>query len=308
MNNNNDQYKACYQLDSFKFESEKYPTLSKKNRDFVEAILSIDSNYRQYTNNTINHHIYKNIKDPLSEIFKRLNDENEDFKTNLLKIIVLIDTSNSTHLSTSFYTGDDNSEFVTINNKEYNVLNGLKEMRDRITKKINNANELIEAIKIPFNPYDKNHIFNIMNEPTIKREKNKKYSEVNEAYIQKNKKFNTSFVSKFLSYCYSYLIGNNNIYSKYDNVLVKYLPIYYAHYKNSENKIDKNDKNKYILSNLNKEQLRKQGIENLKIGFAKLYKKYNDDIQEIINKLKEQNINLTRDEVDHIIWYTLKGN
>lgn len=84
-------------------------------------------------------------------------------------------------------------------------------------------------------------------------------------------------------------------------MLVKYLPIYYAHYKNSENKIDKNDKNKYILSNLNKEQLRKQGIENLKIGFAKLYKKYNDDIQEIIDKLKEQNINLTRDEVDHII-------
>ena len=308
MNNNKDQYKACYQLDSFKFESEKYPTLSKKNRDFVEAILSIDSNYRQYTNNTINHHIYKNIKDPLSEIFKRLNDENEDFKTNLLKIIVLIDTSNSTHLSASFYTGDDNSEFVTINNKEYNVLNGLKEMRDRITKSIHNASELIETIKRPFDPYDKNHIFNIMNEPTIKREKNKKYSEVNEAYIQKNKKFNTSFVSKFLSYCYSYLIGNNNIYSKYDNVLVKYLPIYYAHYKNSENKIDKNDKNKYILSNLNKEQLRKQGIENLKIGFAKLYKKYNDDIQEIIDKLKEQNINLTRDEVDHIIWYTLKGN
>ena len=231
MNNNKDQYKACYQLDSFKFESEKYPTLSKKNRDFVEAILSIDSNYRQYTNNTINHHIYKNIKDPLSEIFKRLNDENENFKTNLLKIIVLIDTSNSTHLSASFYTGDDNSEFVTINNKEYNVLNGLKEMRDRITKSIHNASELIETIKRPFDPYDKNHIFNIMNEPTIKREKNKKYNEVNETYIQKNKKFNTSFVSKFLSYCYSYLIGSDNMYSKYDNVVAKYLPIYYAYYK-----------------------------------------------------------------------------
>ena len=194
MNNNKDQNNACYQLDYFEFDGKNYPSLTKKNRDFIEAILSIDSNYRQYTNNTINHHIYKNIEDPLSKIFKRLNDENEDFKTNLLKIIVLIDTSNSTHLSASFYTGDDNSEFLTINNKEYNVLNGLKEMRDRIAKSIHNVNELIGAIKTPFDPYDKNHIFNIMNEPTIKREKNKKYNEVNETYIQKNKKFNTSLV------------------------------------------------------------------------------------------------------------------
>lgn len=298
MNNNKDQYKACYQLDSFKFESEKYPTLSKKNRDFVEAILSIDSNYRQYTNNTINHHIYKNIKDPLSEIFKRLNDENEDFKTNLLKIIVLIDTSNSTHLSASFYTGDDNSEFVTINNKEYNVLNGLKEMRDRITKSIHNASELIETIKRPFDFYDKNHIFNIMNEPTIKREKNKKYNEVNETYIQKNKKFNTSFVSKFLSYCYSYLIGSDNMYSKYDNVVAKYLPIYYAYYKKNKIKIDEN---RYIILESKRAQLKKQGIERLKIEYAKLYEKYNNDIQEIIDELKKANINLTRDEVDHII-------
>lgn len=307
MNNNNDQNNACYQLDYFEFDGKNYPSLTKKNRDFIEAILSIDSNYRQYTNNTINHHIYKNIKDPLNEIFKRLNDENEDFKTNLLKIIVLIDTSNSTHLSASFYTGDDNSEFVTINNKEYNVLNGLKEMRDRITKSIHNVNELIGAIKTPFDPYDKNHIFNIMNEPTIKREKNKKYNEVNETYIQKNKKFNTSFVSKFLSYCYSYLIGSDNMYSKYDNVLAKYLPIYYAnyYYKNSEIKIDEN---RYIISESKRAQLKKQGIERLKIEYAKLYEKYNNDIQDIIDKLKKANINLTRDEVDHIIWYTLKGN
>ena len=67
-------------------------------------------------------------------------------------------------------------------------------MRDRITKSIHNASELIETIKRPFDPYDKNHIFNIMNEPTIKREKNKKYNDVNETYIQKNKKFNTSLV------------------------------------------------------------------------------------------------------------------
>ena len=307
MNNNKDQNNACYQLDYFEFDGKNYPSLTKKNRDFIEAILSIDSNYRQYTNNTINHHIYKNIEDPLSKIFKRLNDENEDFKTNLLKIIVLIDTSNSTHLSASFYTGDDNSEFLTINNKEYNVLNGLKEMRDRIAKSIHNVNELIGAIKTPFDPYDKNHIFNIMNEPTIKREKNKKYNEVNETYIQKNKKFNTSFVSKFLSYCYSYLIGSDNMYSKYDNVLAKYLPIYYAnyYYKNSEIKIDEN---RYIISESKRAQLKKQGIERLKIEYAKLYEKYNNDIQDIIDELKKANINLTRDEVDHIIWYTLKGN
>ncbi len=186
-------------------------------------------------------------------------------------------------------------------------------MRDRIAKSIHNVSELIESIKTPFNPNDKNHIFNIMNEPTIKREKNKKYSEVNETYIQKNKRFNTSFVSKFLSYCYSYLIGNDNMYSKYDNVLAKYLPIYYAnyYYKNSEIKIDEN---RYIISESKRAQLKKQGIERLKIEYAKLYEKYNNDIQDIIHKLKEQkeqkekNINLTRDEVDHIIWYTLKGN
>lgn len=155
MNNNKDQNNACYQLDYFEFDGKNYPSLTKKNRDFIEAILSIDSNYRQYKNNTIHNHIYEITADSLSEIFKRLNAENEDFETTLLKIIVLIDSSNSTHLSTSFYTGDDNSKFVNINNKNYNVLNGLKEMRDRITKKINNANELIEAIKIPFNPYEK---------------------------------------------------------------------------------------------------------------------------------------------------------
>ena len=65
MNNNKDQNNACYQLDYFEFDGKNYPSLTKKNRDFIEAILSIDSNYRQYTNNTINHHIYKNIKDPL---------------------------------------------------------------------------------------------------------------------------------------------------------------------------------------------------------------------------------------------------
>lgn len=306
MEKNNNKISSTYQLDSFEFDGKNYPALSEKNRDFVQAMLSIDSNYRQYANNTIHNHIYEIAKDSLSEIFKRLKSNDKDFETNLLKIIVLIDASDSTHLSASFYTGNDDSESVIINKKKYNVLNGLKEMRDRITKSIHNVSDLIEAIKKHFDPYDKNHIFNIMNEPTIKREKNKKYSEVNETYIKKNKRFNTSFVSKFLSYCYSYLIGSDNMYSKYDNVLAKYLPIYYAYYKNNENKIDKN---RYIISDSKRAQLKKQGVENLKIEFAKLYKKYNDDIFEIVNILKNKHkINLSKDEVDSIIWYTLKGN
>lgn len=48
MNNNKDQNNACYQLDYFEFDGKNYPSLTKKNRDFIEAILSIDSNYRQY--------------------------------------------------------------------------------------------------------------------------------------------------------------------------------------------------------------------------------------------------------------------
>ena len=95
------------------------------------------------------------------------------------------------------------------------------------------------------------------------------------------------------------------MYSKYDNVVAKYLPIYYAYHKKNKIKIDEN---RYIILESKRAQLKKQGIERLKIEYAKLYEKYNNDIQEIIDELKKANINLTRDEVDHIIWYTLKGN
>ena len=77
------------------------------------------------------------------------------------------------------------------------------------------------------------------------------------------------------------------------------------YYKKSKIKIDEN---RYIILESKRAQLKKQGIEMLKIEYAKLYEKYNNDIQEIIDELKKANINLTRDEVDHIIWYTLKGN
>lgn len=154
MNNNKDQNNACYQLDYFEFQGKNYPALNTKNRDFIEAILSIDSNYRYHISNENHKHIFGKRDDSIIEAFNKLKSNKHDFYQTIHEIMKSIDSSNSTHIQSAE--------------------NALEIMCERLKEKanINNIDDLRKKLNVDYNKENKNHLFNILNKPltTIKTE------------------------------------------------------------------------------------------------------------------------------------------
>lgn len=93
-----------------------------------------------------------------------------------------------------------------------------------------------------------------------------------------------SFSSKFCTYMSRYMF-NNDSYSIYDNVLIKILPYYYYQYIGENIKITSN-------------KIKKNG-----------YTWYSSIIEKIIEKVKEkENYNISRKDLDHLLWYYYKGD
>lgn len=178
--------------------------LTRKNSNFIEAVLKLDSNYKKEQQAVppddrfdLNAHASKSnglycgsAKFWFNEMAN--NDSDYSYKECVLGAVIAIDRSNSTHLETTE--------------------NGRKKMARRIVKRCPDLDALIDCLSTPFTADDDSHLLSCMMRKGLKSIKDGS----NMYYL--------SFASKFCSYASSILNSEIN-YSKYDNVVAKALPI-----------------------------------------------------------------------------------
>lgn len=251
-------------------KTERIAALTKKNSDFIEAVVKIDSNYKRDMRYVPHHPDFdpeNNSKDSdgkycgsLTYWFTEMQKVSADYARCVLGAVIAIDRGNSTHLE--------------------QVLNGRKKMRDRIVARCPDVKALKTALETPFTHNDKNHLISKMTEPGLKGIKDD------------NDRFFISFASKFCSYA-ALVLGTSLEYSKFDDVVSDYLFLYAK---------------AYCGLSFNKTYFK---INQIKGGFAikrskglEIYGVYQKAIGDIISSLT---FNMTRSELDHIIWYYEKG-
>ncbi len=144
--------------------------------------------------------------------------------------------------------------------------NGIEKMKNLICSKCKNYNDLVNELNQDIDK-NKDHLFRKM--LTALKTKN-------------GQRINLSFVSKFCVYATKYLNLKGN-YHKYDKVVASNLPSYVEIYLNK-----KINKNAFLTKNID------------------TYLKYSKYIDEIVEKLNNNNINISSEDIDNIIWYTNK--
>lgn len=243
------------------------PALTRKNADFTEAIVGLDSNYAKdskiippdasFDPETNASNADNKFCGTTAYWFSELIKPDCDFSKCLLGAIIAIDTTNSTHLEAAE--------------------NGRKVMRDRIVESYHDLSGLMEALKRKFDGC-KNHPISVLTEGIKAKGKD-------------GVRYNISFASKFCSYACVYLnLGVS--YSKYDNVVSDALPEYERLYLGKTSK-----KREYKVK-----QQSKNRFENI----LDVYIKYSDCIEKVLSEIDNAN-RMTKDELDHIIWYGYKG-
>lgn len=244
--------------------------LTRKNADFIEAIIRLDSNYKKESENKepdngfdLEKHSSKAeglYCGSTKYWFEEMKNDSSKYQDCIWGAVVSIDRSNSTHLETT--------------------LNGRYEMAKRIFEKCPNLESLKSELSKEFFSRDDDHLIAVMLKEGLKSIKDDK-----DMYY-------LSFASKFCS-CAAECLGTNPKYSKYDGVVSAALPEYYKAYcgedkKKCEFKVNYNASDKYR-------------------NRLKVYEEDSNAISEILESIDEDNT-LTRDEFDHIIWYGMKGN
>lgn len=264
-----------YIMDYILYINNKIPALTRKNADFIEAIVRLDSNYAKESiivpptegfNPEINYSGSKGMySGSIAYWFHAMRQEIYPFPTALLGAIIAVDRSNSTHLESS--------------------ISGRLSMRDRICEICNNLQDFITEIEKEFYSEDNMHLISILSAPIPAKGKN-------------GVRLNVSFASKFCDYASIYL-GCQRKYSKYDDIVSAALPSYAKIYLNRDLK-----KNEFKVDNSKQSKMKDE--EKLKYRLQ-IYEKYYQCIGTIIQVLKDENISLSREEFDHIIWYGFKG-
>lgn len=246
--------------------------LTKKNSNFIEAVLKLDSNYKKEQQAVppddrfeLNKHASNSNGLYCGSArfwFNEMTNINSvySYKECVLGAVISIDRSNSTHLETTE--------------------NGRKKMTRRIIKRCPDLEALIDCLSTPFTATDDNHLIACM-----VRKGFKSIKDGSDMYY-------LSFASKFCSYA-SAILGSTVAYSKYDKVVAQALPVYYQAYckeivRKTEFMVDNSIADKYH-------------------NRLEVYEKYSETISQIIAAINKSD-RLSRDEFDHIIWYGMKGN
>ncbi len=176
-----------YVLDYIDLENgNKILALTKKNSEFIEAVLKLDSNYSKESKITPPNE-KKQYVGSATHWFEQMKNGG-DFATCLLEAISAIDRSNSTHLEAS--------------------INGREEARRRILEKYKSVEDFKAALEKSV--VDKDHIIGIITAPML---------------ATKGKRYNLSFATKLCAYAAESLDLSIR-YPKYDNVVATTLPIY----------------------------------------------------------------------------------
>ncbi|MBZ4212832.1 hypothetical protein LAD74_02445 [Mycoplasma sp. U97] len=282
------------------FENKKIPLINIKNRNFINAVLQVDSNYNfdingkecdqkfiKYLRNKIKNldklelgnkiQIREILEDKIkgnhgssSFWFSKIKDMIENKNQNndltyeecILGAIISVDRINSTHLEAN-------------KNARYKIW---KRIINEITQDPKEFKNALEA-DCDLNNHE-NHILFKISYPVLKEDEKEKT------------RYNLSFASKFCAYA-TKIISGKMLYPKYDKIVRKNLHLYYKKYVDKNVKVSKNFYDKYD-NNIEK------------------YKKYKNHIEEIVKNVNVKlDINeedkISIDDFDHIVWYFLKG-
>ncbi len=253
------------------------PALTRKNADFIEAILRLDSNYKKDVDvdstpgDKFNPFGYKENNKTKSKSeycgstaywFNKMNNGG-DFKECLLGAIISIDRVNSTHLES---TKDGRNKIKEIIIDKCHSVKGLKK-------------ELNKDFRIDF----EHHLIGLMSVELA-------------AAGKETLRSNLSFASKFCAYASLYL-GTKIEYSKYDNVVATHLKNYIKVYLNDKS---------IRVHQYKYDSYRKKNSEDGLEYTSNIYCKYYKIIGDIIDLLKSKGVLMDRNEFDSIVWYCNK--
>ena len=251
----------------------KVPALTRKNADFIEAVVGLDSNYNRdadidsapddgfdpFVNVSSSGGKYCGS----SAYWFHKMENGGNFEECLLGAIISIDRTNSTHLESA--------------------IDGRLKIKNIIMNACNNVDDLKRELNKDFHINPKEHLIGLMSEEMDAK--------------KKNKRSNLSFASKFCAYA-SICLGTKLEYSKYDNVVASHLGDYLRLYLND--RITKAKEYKYDSTKKNKSD---DGLQYT----VDIYIRYYELIGNIISKAKQNNVQIDRNEFDHIVWYGFKG-
>ena len=205
-------YKSPYVLDTIK-NNESVTALTKKNAEFIEAVVHLDSNYGSDLNknnkpaNGYDPELYDDPNKSFSRDkrgstaywFNQTAQGNADFRKCILGAIIAIDSVNSTHLDASQKSSTDNTT-------------GRKAMRDIICDCCKDFNGLVEKLNQPFDASTPDHLICLLTGGMVSKK-------------DKNHRYNISFATKFCAYAAMFLGSEvKKRYSKYDRVVANALP------------------------------------------------------------------------------------
>lgn len=164
---------------------------------------------------------------------------------------------------------------------------GRDKMVDKICNTLNckSYKDLVNLLNIPFKKDNKEHILSVLTKRIDGKD---------------NSRYNLSFASKFCSYASQWLkdVGVIEEYSTYDNIVSRTLPKYVEVYLNETRKLKDYQVYAYARNNLNEEEKFNEILT--------IYERYSNDIKRILDVLKDNEIIMTKDEFDDIIWYSFK--
>lgn len=250
------------------------PALTRKNANFIEAVVGLDSNYNRDAD--INAAPDKGF-DPFENVsssdgkycgssaywFHKMEDGG-NFEECLLGAIISMDRTNSTHLESA--------------------VNGRTEIKKIIMSVCKNVSDLKNELNKDFTKNPKKHLIGLMSVEMAAKKKETTRS-------------NLSFASKFCAYA-SICLKAQSEYSKYDNVVASHLGDYIKLYLKDTTTKPKEYKYDSIRKNKSEDGL--QYTVNVYIRYYQL-------IGKIIDNLKDEGIEINRNEFDHIVWYGFKG-
>lgn len=253
----------------------KMPALTRKNADFIEAVVRLDSNYAkdfEIHEPSENYDPEENAESSHGKYcgstvywFSELMKTNCNFRKCILGAVIAIDGTNTTHLEASY--------------------DGRKTMRNIICDCCNDYHDLVRMLEVPFKRDNHNHLISLLNQKTIAKKDD-------------GPRYNISFATKFCSYA-AFFLNANASYSKYDNIVSDALPDYVNEYLGLKKNITEYKINEYQRREMNDK-------ENFQYRLD-VYEKYSNSIKSILDMLQEKGVIVTKDEFDHIVWYGLKG-
>lgn len=280
-----------YKLDEIIDKNNKFIAyaLTRKNIDFIESVVLLDSNYKeQYKNekkpgdnfekfiksNEYRKEISKDekkkrtgktwFKGNIQYWYKKLeSNSNYTFEQSMYAIVSIVDSLNSTHLES--------------------CKNGRYEMTKRIFTEANNN---LDGLKTC-----------LINKASLIQSLFKGLPQIDDK--KEHDRYNISFASKIYFYLYERFIDAKEYpVSKYDFVVAKNLPIYIDIYLS-----ETMNESEFLINVGNN----KKDNDDIFIKKTNKYDKYQEYIGKILSKLKEEeNIEVNRNEFDHLVWWTNK--